>query len=296
MRKTQKIESHPTIDKQANWGISTIKEVHAAVVQAIDGNVEISSEQEAQILHDMFARAFEHTLCAAHCLKRGNAASSEALSRVSLEASITLSYVSLNDLIPTITAYFLDYLTSEEEQNRKWRNSIDSSPFDSRVKSAHYTELSKKKRAIETYEKILNKWLLSIKAEPLEKSKNFPNIFDRFEKIGKELSYRTVYAALCSQSHADAEDIINFLMARLIPQNLKEMGKYQNNIERENIWFSTFMVIIAVHEFVEASGMYLGKFNICPLSQFKKLIKNIQETEAKWVNSQEMFIAQGKIA
>ncbi len=296
MRKTQKMESHSTIDKQADWGISIIKEVHAAVVQATDGNLEISSAQEAQILHDMFERAFEHTLCAANCLKRGHAASSEALCRVSLEASITLSYVSLNDLIPTITTYFGDYLKSEEEQNRKWRNSIDLSTFDSRVKSAHYTELSKKEWAIETYEKILNKWLLSINAEPLEKSKKFPNIYDRFEKIGKELSYRTVYAALCSQSHADAEDIINFLVARLIPSNSTEMEKYQENLKRENVWFSAFMVIIAVREFVEASGMYLGKFNICPLSRFKILIKDSQEAEANWVNSQKLFIAQGKFA
>ena len=74
------------------------------------------------------------------------------------------------------------------------------------------------------------------------------------------------------------------------------MEKYQENLKRENVWFSAFMVIIAVREFVEASGMYLGKFNICPLSRFKILIKDSQEAEANWVNSQKLFIAQGKFA
>lgn len=290
------MESYFEINNQADWGLSIITKVHLATIQAINGNPEILAAQEAKILHDMFERAHEHTYCAATCLKRGNAASAEALCRVSLEASITLSYVSQNDLLPTISAYFQEYLTSEEKQNKIWRGSIDSSPHDSRVKAAHFLELSNKEKAIEVYRQILNEWLAEGNAAPLDKSFKFPNIFERFKDTGKELSYRTVYAALCSQSHADAEDIINFLMSRLIPQGSIERKKYYRNIKRENIWFSTFMVIIAISEFIEATSMYLGKFNICPLFIFKSLIVESQEAEADWVNNQELFIAEGKIA
>ena len=44
----------------------------------------------------------------------------------------------------------------------------------------------------------------------------WPSIFDRFKETKGEVNYRTVYAALCSQAHNDAEDILNKIMSRVI--------------------------------------------------------------------------------
>ena len=84
------------------------------------------------------------------------------------------------------------------------------------------------------------------------------SIFDRFREIGKEVGYRTVYVALCSQAHNDAEDILNSFMARVI-SNVSGMEDAQFV---EQYHFSLYMLLTAIEYHVMASAMYIAKFEI----------------------------------
>ncbi|MEA3273875.1 MAG: DUF5677 domain-containing protein [Pseudomonadota bacterium] len=288
--ETSNMPSSNLLSTRIKWANSVVANVHAKVLKSVEQHPDLAEQQEWLILRNMYERSHEHTEGAVSCLTMGNVASAEALCRTSLESSVTLYYVSVNDIIPAVAGYFQRYIDSEKEQNRKWHNSIEASVFDDAVKSAHRAELAKKDSALEQYERELGAWLHQTSNVSLATSPQWPNIFDRFKEIGKELSYRTVYAALCSQSHADAEDILNHLMSRLIPSNTFDRDQYHKMLQRENAWFSSFMVVIAIKEYIEATAMFLGKFNICPLQYFQTLNMEAQGVKASLVDEQDKFI------
>jgi len=86
----------------------------------------------------------------------------------------------------------------------------------------------------------------------------WPSIFDRFKEIGNEVGYRTVYAALCSQAHNDAEDVLNRIMSRVIG-NVSGMEEAQW-MEQYN--FSLYLLLTAIDYHIIASAMYIAKFGI----------------------------------
>lgn len=116
----------------------------------------------------------------------------------------------------------------------------------------------------------------------------WPNIFDRFKEIDKEVEYRTVYAALCSQAHNDAEDALNQIMARVVRnvEGLDEAHWY------EQYFFSLYLALTAIDYHIMASAMYLSRFKIdaMPLIDMKKKVheatENVVEHGAKTVRNQ----------
>jgi len=277
--------------KRIDWASSTVADVHSITLESAEQNSDLESRQDWLVLRDMYERAHEHTAGAVTCITIGNVASAEALCRTSLESSITLHYVSVNDIFTVVAGYFQSYIVSEKEQNRKWHNSIEASGFDESVQLAHRAELNKKESALKRYQTTLGAWLDQIGSVSLGSSPKWPSVFDRFKEIGKELSYRTVYAALCSQSHADAEDIINHLMSRLLSSDTSARKDYHKMLQRENEWFSTLMIAFAIEEYIEATAMFLGKFNILPVRKFQSLAAEARGVQASLIDEEKRLIA-----
>jgi hypothetical protein len=86
----------------------------------------------------------------------------------------------------------------------------------------------------------------------------WPNIFERFRALNKEVEYRTLYMALCSQAHNDAEDVLNKIMTR-VTTNIDGMEKAQ---EIEQYLYSLFYILSTVRYHIHSSAMFIGKFNI----------------------------------
>jgi len=76
--------------------------------------------------------------------------------------------------------------------------------------------------------------------------------------IGDEVGYRTIYAALCSQAHSDPEDIVNNMVARVIPV-LEPSGEAQ---QVEQYHFSFFMLHHAVAYHLRAAIEMFRLFGI----------------------------------
>lgn len=65
--------------------------------------------------------------------------------------------------------------------------------------------------------------------------------------MDRRIDYRTVYAAMCSQAHHDAEDILNhFLVNTMITKD-----DFSGRLEIETDTFSLFMVLFGLRWFVE---------------------------------------------
>lgn len=82
-------------------------------------------------------------------------------------------------------------------------------------------------------------------------------IADRFKLLGFETSYRTVYAALSSQTHCDAEDLLNlFYIAD------SERNELLNKLEMETINFSRLLMYEGVSYYIEATYRYAVCFGL----------------------------------
>ena len=82
-------------------------------------------------------------------------------------------------------------------------------------------------------------------------------IADRFKLLGFETSYRTVYAAMSSQTHNDAEDLLNYFI--LVSSGNKELLE-RGGIDTVN--FSRLLMYIGVHYYIETTHRYAKSFGL----------------------------------
>jgi hypothetical protein len=209
-------------------------------------------------MHDMYERNYEYCSAVLGCFLIGQFPSSEALCRTAIEGAVNLHYVSLGDSMAKQIAYFKNHLTTERKQNRSWKLSVEHSEYPQEAKKHHLTKIEEKEESLNNYENGLRQSLnlsgVDFDAVDLE----WPNIFERFKEVANEVAYRTVYAALCSQAHNDAEDVLNKIMSR-ITANVSGMEEAQL-IEQYN--FSLYLILTAIRYHIVASAMYLAKFSI----------------------------------
>ncbi|MBA3755246.1 MAG: hypothetical protein H0X02_03020 [Nitrosomonas sp.] len=77
--------------------------------------------------------------------------------------------------------------------------------------------------------------------------KGFPNFIGICTALNKAIDYRTVYMAMCSQAHHDAEDILNDLIVGTSPNP----SNLSAQLERETNNFGIFLVMHAVCYYLE---------------------------------------------
>lgn len=179
-------------------------------------------------------------------------ASAEALCRTSIESSINLAYTCQGDIVGNVLGYLREYIAGEREQNEKWRRSVDASIYSDEQKNEHRTRIDDKEFCLTFYEQGLRESLVQVGINFDTHPGTWPNTFDRFKKLGKEVDYRTYYAALCSQSHNDAEDVINKMMTHITTG----VENYAEMLELENYVFSLYMVLSSLYFYIEASIGY----------------------------------------
>jgi hypothetical protein len=80
---------------------------------------------------------------------------------------------------------------------------------------------------------------------------------ERFRLLGLDVEYRTVYAALCSQTHNDAEDLLNYFFAAA-SGNQELIDK--TGLEAVN--FSRLMLYFAVKYYITVAGSYAIRFEL----------------------------------
>ena len=155
-------------------------------------------------------------------------------------------------------SYFKNHIETERKQNKNWKRSIEDSTYSDEAKAEHLQRISDKDLTLDHYEYALKTSFALSNIDFDIVSLKWPSIFERFKEIGQEVGYRTIYAALCSQAHNDAEDSLNKIMAR-ITENVSGMEEAQW-IEQYN--FSLYMALTALDYHTFASIMYIAKFEI----------------------------------
>jgi len=226
------------------------------------------------IVHDMYKKCHEFTGATLATFLIAHIASAEALCRTAVESAVNLYYASCGDDIGNVIAYFREYIATEKKQNKAWLKSVENSDYPDDAKNYHRALIEDKEHNLELYEDTLRKSLSLINISYDNHPGSWPSTFDRFSKIGKEVDYRTTYAALCSQAHNDPEDILNNLMSRII-----EADGYAKSVETEAYVFSLNMVLTGICYYAEASAMYLAKYHISVTENLAPLLKRATELQ-----------------
>lgn len=257
--KFRGIDLRIDLNPQIIEAIGFLEKSNQLALTLVANNQTLLQEQPSwPCMHDMYNRSYEYTCGALTCFLTAQIASAEALCRTAIEGAVNLHYVSLGDSLKNQIAYFKEHISNERKQNKNWKKSVQESQSSKEAKDHHYEKIDLKEEALDTYEQMLVESLALVNVDYNSENSSWPSIFDRFRAIGEEIGYRTIYAALCSQAHNDAEDILNNMMARvtITSQNL-ELGNLTQLYR-----FSLYMVYSAIRYHVLATAMYIAKFEI----------------------------------
>ena len=229
----------------------------------------LENEPSWGLLHSMSERVMEQQAACISLYSYKYFAPAEALCRTVVEGAVNLYYCSQGDACKHVLWYFRSYIETERKQNKQWLASVNSSEHAEELKKSHRDRIQRKDHALLGYEQVLTEAFSQIGVSYDKVGKEWPSIFERFKSIGKEVDYRTVYAALCSQAHNDAEDLINDFVHGVMQID----GAHEAQSD-ENKNFALYMVLVALTFLIEANAIYLAKFNLDALEGFKQLLKD----------------------
>lgn len=252
-----------------------------------DNEEKLVDEVPWPSMHDMYTRNYEYCCGVFGVFLIGQLPSCEALCRTAIEGSVNLHYVSLGDSMTKQIAYFKHHLATERKQNQTWKRSIEDSSYPADAKAHHLHRILEKNSTLDHYEYGLKTSLSLCNVDFDAVDSKWPSIFDRFKEIGEEVGYRTVYAALCSQAHNDAEDILNKIMAR-VTANVCGMEEAQW-VEQYN--FSLYLALTALDYHAIASAMYIAKFGI-DAKEIIELKRGITESIVKVVEHGPRLVSE----
>ena len=218
----------------------------------------------------MLDRTFEYVEGAIVAYVTGSTASAEIISRTAIESAINLLFVLVDDRKGNhLTQYFAYYFEHEQTEIDGWTKATFNLTGD--AKKAHQLATTEKRNRINELREATD-FSLSQAGLPTIKSlvKKWPKIWERFKFLGLEVDYGTVYAALCSQTHSDAEDLLNYFFAAT-----SDNQRLLDEIAVNTVNFSRFMLYFAVKYYVVVAGGYAIRFELTKALEALKIGKNV---------------------
>lgn len=192
-------------DRELAEGLSIFLNFRREVYRLVDASsLKLANEPSWGLLHTMYERALAHVEGCFVLFSNNYYSCAEALCRTAIELSINLFYCSLGDTEGRIASYFKNYISTERDQNCNWLAAVYASKSPSAAKGHHRESIAKKVEALRAYERTLVQFYDQISLDYGAMKASWPSLFDRYKLIGKEIDYRTIYSALCSQAHNDA--------------------------------------------------------------------------------------------
>jgi hypothetical protein len=167
---------------------------------------------------------------------------------------VNILYILRGDRFQRLHEYFSSYIATERTQNKAWADAAGRGPASERA--VHARAIAEKEKALDIAEAFLQRCCTGVGRVYVPGAK-LPSIFDRFKELGKETSYRTVYVALCSQAHNDAEDLLNEFAVK----STGDKG-LAAKLEAETVGFSKFAVFVGLQYHLEAVVAYTHAFGL----------------------------------
>ena len=221
-----------------------------------------SSDPLWALLHTMLVRVQAHVEAAIVSYCTGSVQSSEVLSRVAIEAAINVIFIIADARQGSrLSQYFAHYFQNEERELDKWEKA--ASKLSSDARRINISAAASTRSGLPGLQLILDKVLSEVGLPVTRELKaRWPNVAERFTQLGLELDYRTVYAALSSQVHNDAEDLLNALLGPILNDALHNEGEILDRISGESRQFSRMLLYVAADYYLMAASGYVARFGL----------------------------------
>jgi hypothetical protein len=207
------------------------------------------------LLLNMLHRNFEHIEASIVAFVTGCGTSAEVIARAATESSVNILYIVAGDRVQRLQAYFDHYLIGVDSQVEKWQAQIRHlSPQEAAI---HKRSTERRRLANDA----LRRFLRSVFGNP--EAPAWPKtIAQRFEALGDALAYRTFYARMSSEIHADAEETLRYFLGHA----LNDQSKFEA-MALETIWMSRFLIRYAVSLFLKASMAYTESYSMAGVKE-----------------------------
>jgi hypothetical protein len=194
------------------------------------------------LLLNLLERNFEHAEASIVAFVSGSAPSAEIIARTSVESSVNIMYILAGDRAARLLGYFNHYFEDVERQVEKWR--LETDQLSSDEAKVHQHRIERRLKANTIFRGFISSLDGSAERWP-------PQIAQRFKVIGENMSYRTFYARMSSEVHADAEETLRYFVGKVADDSsvLEAMAS-------ESVWTSRFYIYYAVSLFLRASQAY----------------------------------------
>lgn len=196
------------------------------------------------IVRAMILRCFEHAEAGFVCLAAESVSTSEVVSRVILESALNVLYILDQERVCRLYDYLAGYVAQERTELDKWQKLADAMPAEELV--IHEREIVRKKNAVDQLEGIVHTFASAASLNGCPRP--WPRIIERFRVLGKDVDYRLLYAAMCSQAHNDAEDLFNtFVQGNIAYFHTPEVARvFATRQKGENLFFARLLLYRAI--------------------------------------------------
>lgn len=224
--------------------------------------MHINSDRLSQIpiwgiIVAMLQRVYDYADSALFLLLCNQLPGSEITARTTAEAAINLMYILDKDTDERLMTYLADYYYREIEELSRWEKAAKALT-DKHELQTHLDAIKNKRAAINTLPEVFRE----IGTVKFPKSKvEFPPISKRFKELGREIEYRTIFAALSSQVHNAPEDLINRILAGAA-STIHGTDIFKTITEQQRLGFAKMLTFRAIGYYIEAINSCFTYFNL----------------------------------
>lgn len=199
----------------------------------------------------------------------------EIVARTILEASINLKFMLYQPehRANRFFAYISSYILDKQNQNRQWRTAIASLAAPERT--IHDAAIARKEAAMKHCKTLIDDVFREMGVD-VAKQPSWGKIAARFEAMGQALDYRTIYYALSSQMHNDAEELLNMFVVHSTGDPVAI-----ERLKNETYSFAWFCLTLAIREYSGAVACYLFSFDLIePFEEVQRLCSEAADLTA----------------
>lgn len=251
-----------TIEELSEADIQVIDALQKAYVvyeDVIDGTTSDISKETWGITVMMLQIMYKYASSALILALSEQNAAAEIVSRTVVESAINLMYVLHSDTNQRVAYYIADYYYREMDELNRWEKDTKQLN-DEQGRNIYLMTIVRKRYILNTLPNMFSQ--IAGVSFPSKKQwkKQKISIAKKFASLGREIEYRTVYAALCTQVHNAPEDLINNMLVNAI-SNLTGSDHYANALQIEESDFAKTMALRAIGYYLESMIEFLNHYN-----------------------------------
>lgn len=212
----------------------------------------LASDPAVGVLWHLLARSAEMAAGAVVAFAAESGSAAEVLSRAAIERAVSICFIVQNPR-PRLAAYFRHHVDDVDRQIAQWKRVAMSMTDDGR--QVHLDACDHRVTANRQMRSLVDRLETEmIGSNPREK---WPSkITERFEGLQDSITYRTMYARLCSETHFDAEETLRYIVGKLAGDVL------MRRMALETIGFTRLAVGMGVGYHLRAVLAYADRYDM----------------------------------